>query len=795
MAILTLLALLSGCCALAYEILYVRTLTTVLGDMLYVHAALLSTFLVGIGVGARIAHRCFRALWIFELLTGGYALALPLITRWLSGRDALAGITASPPLTIATTVVLMSAPSLLIGFSIPLFSAYIKARSADRLAFQGVYKAYNLGAVLSVLGVELLLSRHLGLALSLAVVGAVNVVNGIVLRAMAAAPAAPRPVAPRSFPRRVVVALALASAASAAFQMFFLKLTYVAFSPHRENFAVALSVALLGIFLGTWMAQRFRIRFETFLLGAVLLILATYAAYLPLLGIYRATVEAARTSELLVLAHKLTISSIFALGPMIAFGATLPALMRREDEVAEESGHLLFVSSLANAAGYVGYVVLGHPYLSSDVLLLAIAGLALAGVVISRGGLGSPREWAAAAVAGVLGAVLLSTWQERDFYLAQWLHDLKPGDEVTVFKSGAESATLLRSSDYEWVSYNGYPSIFAQRDGIIELPELMSGVVPALSAPRLERALVIGFGTGITSGATAKIFERVDVVEINDAFYKMMPELAHVNMDVEHEESAHLYLSDGRAFVVSRENMYDAILSSVPAPTYYSASKIYTVEFYERVARALKPDGVFCQWFATPNMSEEGVYTILSALRKSFRHCDLRMLGPWYYQSSCSNEPVEVRSFSETGAREPLPSELRKNLPGLDLDEFFRDTRLSEDVFAGFEPKVDRENTDDHPVLEFMVVRNYQLGLMGSDPFFDHEDVFGIVAATEEDLADPARFVRKAAAIRRLSPYYFDKDVAPLLESDLTAQIEWQLWQSRKGDVPLFQEKGTGLGD
>ena len=55
--VLMTLALPSGCCGLAYEVLYIRALTTLLGDTLYVHAALLSTFLVGIGLGARLAHR------------------------------------------------------------------------------------------------------------------------------------------------------------------------------------------------------------------------------------------------------------------------------------------------------------------------------------------------------------------------------------------------------------------------------------------------------------------------------------------------------------------------------------------------------------------------------------------------------------------------------------------------------------------------------------------------------------------------------------------------------------------
>ena len=770
------LAFLSGCCALAYEILYMRALTTVLGDMLYVHAALLSTFLVGIGIGAKLASHGFRWLWLYEILTGVYALLLPVASRWFTGQPGLSAVTSSPTLTIVTTVVVLSAPSLLIGFSIPLFSAYIKARESGRLAFQGVYKAYNLGAVLSILAVELFLVRHLGIALSLALIGAINIVNGVVLVAARAAPPTLPPIRPRVFPRRVVVALALASIASAAFQMFFLKLTYVVFSPHRENFAVGLSISLLGVFLGAWLVGKVKTRFETFLAMIPVFIGATYITFLPWVRLYMGTAGWARSSELLVLLHKFGIGCLFALGPMILFGATLPALMRSENEVAEESGHLLFVSSLANAAGYLGYVLLGHPRLPTDILLLVIGGAALVASLIVTGLKGSRSQWALVAASIVLGAVLVSTWEERNFYLAQWLQDLRPGDEVIVFKSGAESATLLRSSDYEWISYNGHPSIFAQRKGVIEPAELLSGVIPGLGAPRLERALIVGFGTGITSGALSRIFEQTDVVEINNAFYRMMPELSHVNFDVEHNPGAELHLSDGRAFLVGKDQAYDAIVNSVPAPTYFSASKIYTVEFYERVAAALKPDGVFCTWLAVPNMSEEGVYTILSALRKSFEYCDLRLIGPWYYEATCSNEPVRVRSFSEAVDDPELIREIEKGLPGFDLDEFFEDVRLTDNVFERFEPEVERENTDDHPVLEFMVVRSYKLGVIGGDPFLDHPERFGIDAAREHEAADADRFARRAGAFHLLNPWLFEKNFQPLITDRLDRQVAWRLW-------------------
>ena len=64
----------------------------------------------------------------------------------------------------------------------------------------------------------------------------------------------------------------------------------------------------------------------------------------------------------------------------------------------------------------------------------------------------------------------------------------------------------------------------------------------------------------------------------------------------------------------------------MPNPTYFAASKIYTVEFYQRVRRSLKPDGVFSMWLSATDMSEAGVRVVLSALRGSFEHCDLRFM-------------------------------------------------------------------------------------------------------------------------------------------------------------------------
>jgi spermidine synthase len=770
------LAFLSGCCALAYEILYMRVLTTLLGDMLYVHAALLSTFLVGIGLGAKLAHRFLGWLWLFELLTGAYAIGLPSLTVWCSGQSFMIPVTANPELTIATTIGFLTIPSLLIGFSIPLFSAYIKAYTAGRPAFQGVYMAYNLGALLSILAVEFLLVRFFGVSLSLALVGGLNLFNGVVLFALRSTRTEAVLPAIRRFSKSLIWALALASLASAVFQMFLLKLSFMIFNPHRENFAVTLSITMLGLFLGTWLAARVRWRFENFLLLVPIMIGGIFAAYMPLLALTKQTLFLVDSSAILLLAHKFIFGSLFGLGPLLLFGALIPAMMRSEREVASESGHLLWISSMANAAGYLVYVLIGHPWLTTDVLLALVAAAALlASLMAVR------FRWSAVqAVVALLGVSLVvlfvMNWEERNFYLAQWIKAIQPGDEVINFKSGAENATLLRTEEFEWITYNGHPSINVQEEGVVSLSETISGVIPALGAPRLERALVLGLGTGITAGATARVFESTDVVEINDAFYKMMPFLSYANLDVGRNPAATLYLADGRAFLVGKDNTYDAIVNSIPAPTYFSASKIYTLEFYERVVKALKPDGVFCTWLSAENMSEQGVMTVLSALRRNFRYCDLRMIRDVYYMTTCSNQPVVTHSFRDLPVQLQLIDQLQSGLQQSDLTEFFEDNRVSDNIFEYFTPEVEQQNTDDHPVLEFMVVTNTQLDRMGEDPFLGMQELLNIDPVKLHEDVSSARMARRASVFYELDSWYWERNFRTVIEQDPVAAEIFEQW-------------------
>ncbi len=770
------MALLSGGCALGYEVLYMRALTTLFGDMFYVHAALLSTFLIGIGIGAKCAYRYASWLYLLEIATGTYALALPWLLDGFTNLPIAVEVTVQPLWMVGCTSLFLAIPSLLIGFSIPLFSAYLKRYLISGLAFQRIYIVYNLGAMCSIFAVEFAIVRLLGITRSLALIGSVNIFICVSLLCMRIKLPKERVQEVKVFSSRETIALALGSFSSALFQMFFLKLCYLVFEPHREVFAIAVMVTMFGLFLGAWGAFVIRIRFSTVLLLVPIVIGSIYSAYWPLLKLYQATASWDIGSELFVLIRKLVLSCLFALAPMCLFGAMLPTLMRNERAVARESGNLLFISSLANAAGYLCFVFVAHPFLKSSVVLVVIAIVALTGSGLITMLRWSKSQWVTVITGIVLITILLSNWKERYFYLAQLAQEITTEHEVYVFKSGAESTTLLRAKDYEWVSYNGHPSIFVSHKGVVNSAEITSGVIATLTAPRLKRALVLGFGTGITAGTVSHYFERTDVVEINKAFYKMMPRLRHANMNIENNQHAMLHLGDGRTFLTTKHNEYDLIINSIPAPTYFSASKIYTVEFYEQVAEALRRDGIFCTWLSVFDMSKDGVMTILSALKSQFAYCDLRLLRGSYYMAVCSRERLRSRRFQDLPSKPIIEVTLQRHFPDIELNDYFNDILLSENIFNHFTPNVVHENTDDFPVLEFMLSQKYHTRTMGNDPFVQQQVLFNINPLHGLELKDISRKVERASVYYRLGSKFFDTNFVPLLIKEPEVKEAWDEW-------------------
>ena len=160
--LLPLLLLLSGFCGISYEILYTKLLGNLLGSQFTINAAVLLTFLLGIGFGTLHAHRLGGYLWAIEAGIGAYAAAMALGFDLLERLPVLhAPLSRSQylPGGAGVTFGILLVPSFLIGCSLPLFAGYMATMRRERV-FSTTYTIYNIGAGLTALALEFVVLRH-----------------------------------------------------------------------------------------------------------------------------------------------------------------------------------------------------------------------------------------------------------------------------------------------------------------------------------------------------------------------------------------------------------------------------------------------------------------------------------------------------------------------------------------------------------------------------------------------------------------------------------------------------------
>jgi spermidine synthase len=710
--ILPFIALISGWCGIAYELLYSRLLTTHLGDMFQVNAAILTSFLLGIGVGSYFAHRFIRHLWLIELLIGLYSLIVALT---VAAFPSAVTETVLPALAHGRWMVALTAfffallPALLIGFSVPLFSLYARhhlghATEAD--AFKAMYWVYNMGAAACVLAMEYFLLRSLGIRNTLLFLAVLNLTSGILLRRFEAPTVSLSEPEPKVRPQWLA-ALFIVSALSGLYQLFLLKVTEIVFGPFHENFALVLALVLGGISLGTWRAHRWQFRFDTLLFIGAAGVGASVFLLQPLVHFWSHLNSAFGATPLLSTLAKALVLTLMGLVPLMVFGATVPTLLGQVSG-RRESGRLLGLSSFGNCLGYILAVFILYERLSYLALALIFPiGLWVCGF-LAQDPQAKQRQLVRALFAPFV-LLTIFTWSPtllglsyRDFTSAETLErSLSSVKETELLKKFDTSVSLVRSEGEEQVIINGYRSLVASRSGRTNISELIVGTAPALYAPKRERAMVLGVGTGITAGATAALFKQTDGVEISPAVVAALPRFAQNNLGLTSRPGFRLILDDGLTALARAKEHYDAIVNTVTSPLYFSSSKLYTREFFELVKSRLNPGGVYSMWFDS-RVTPEGAQIIFATLKASFKNCHFVYLTPVYDELICSDSPLALKGLTD----EEWPSDLKTlyeaHRLGMPLNEVFSYLALPRHRLHQLDWAAP-VNTFDRPMLEFIM--------------------------------------------------------------------------------------------
>ena len=736
------LAALSGACGLVYEILFIRLFSNYFGDSFVITGVTLCAVFLGMSFGAWRSLRFIRYLAAIEIIIGIYAfVAATVFSAW--GFE-IAAFMAHPWINAAKLTLLLGVPAFLIGTCVPLFSVYAReAQSNGARTFSRIYGFYNLGAFASVLAIEFLLFRLLGLQATSYVIGCLNLLIGGLLLVWHRPPAsAPLPLALSWLQWRVALPLFLGSFASGVFQLFVLRLSFSIFGPLHENFAIILASAIAGVAIGSWLSLRRAIRFADSFFWLALFTLV-FLISVPLLIDLWSSVASFEPSDFGEVMIKALLLSGFPLPLFVCFGALVPLAISahgRDDNGL--AGTLLAISSLGNGLGsLVMFMILYRTLTLPQIGIASVVLLLGAGFVALNSRPAYFKVFGGCVIAVTMGFAGFQSWPKVELLLGyrallhgeEVAHRKRLYEDAIVYQAYDQNAALVRFSDQSSsLVLNGYKSLGFGPHSKAELHEVIVGATPILFGKETGRALVFGLGSGITGGSTARFYDHTKIVEINPAMLHMPKHFTHENQNVMQRPNVDVVLEDGISTLLTQTQEYDAIINTVTSPQYFSAAKLYTQDFYDIVRSRLSPGGVYSSWFDV-NIDREGISIMLNTLEASFKHCRYFLLTSGYFNVACSEAPLIYHSSPETSAR----------VKGSGVDELFARFGLGAGFQAtmaaleiSFEPRFmerssDLLNTLDHPAIEFVVARE--------------RDASDTIAALGELIANNIEFQRQTA--------------------------------------------------
>ena len=149
----------------------------------------------------------------------------------------------------------------------------------------------------------------------------------------------------------------------------------------------------------------------------------------------------------------------------------------------------------------------------------------------------------------------------------------------------------------------------------------LQALLPLLIHPgEPRRALVVGFGTGITAGALLPIRAR-DARRGRAAPVRRAarPPLRG-NLGAATDSRLEIRIGDGRQELLRRSQRYDLITLEPPPPSAAGVVNLYSRDFYELCRARLAPGGLMAQWWPLPAQNDEDSRSLVRSFLDVFPH-------------------------------------------------------------------------------------------------------------------------------------------------------------------------------
>lgn len=729
----------SGASGLVYEVVWMRLLSLTLSVTVYAVTTVLCAFMAGLAIGAAIAgplagrlRRPLFAYGLVELALGVVAAAIPAVLFHLGPvygavHRALGGLPAlfaGARFFLAFGILLV--PCTLMGMTLPLLSsAVIHREEVVARGAGGLYSANTLGAVAGCIAAGFALIPSLGLQATSLLAAGVSALVGVgamwlgrdlsITSAAPAAQEARRRLSPEV--RLGFLAIAISGFTALGYQVLWTRALEQFTHNSTYAYSAILATFLLGIAAGSAVAAPLADRLRRPLLGLgvveILISASVVASLILYANLDRLIPEAARaigglTSWGRAIALIFGEASSILLVTTFLFGMTFPLVARAAVEGLDSVGERIGMAYTANTAGSIlGALLVGFALLEAlgmvgafVTLIVLNAGI---GVVLAwRTSRGAAR-WAVTAIgAGTLAAVALfvSPRLFEQSFVRRFGPLLFYREEVTdtvMVTQHPKRGRMIRYGDGRGTSGTGTVA-----------EDRMYAEIPLLLHPAPRRVLNICFGVGNSlSSVAVHPVERIDSVELSPGVVLAAPFFSETNRDVLRDPRIHMFVADGRNFLLTSDERYDIIRLDPPELHTAGIVNLYTREFYQLARQHLAEGGIFSIWVNVVMTPVDDLRTLVRTVAAVFPHVTI-WHGPYRYSWVINGSLVPRDPDLALLEKKLADPAVRNDLASIgihDVFDFLAHFVMADDEvreFAGSGPIV----TDDHTILDFTVPRS-----------------------------------------------------------------------------------------
>jgi len=591
----------------------------------------------------------------------------------------------------------MIVPTTMMGGTLPVLTRLIATRTerlGRRISF--LYGFNTLGAVAGTLLAGLVLLRTLGVERTQLVAIAINVAVGLAALVLAprsrglfasASPAEPVPAPPpprSAWLEPVLWGIGISGFCALGYEVLWTRVLTMVVGTSVYSFAVMLAAFLTGIAVGSWLfgwllrrraASEAQAAGSLAVFGAVQVVIGA-VALLTSWSLRDLPAQAIRFQNLLLRTEVsefevrqganflLAFSLMFV--PAIFMGVAFPLAARiqarRRGAVGTAVGEVAAFNTVGAilGAGSSGFVLVYLFGVERALQLLSLLNIGTGLWVAAGARRGRAPRWAAAGATIVCAGLLISTpelarmWDRKYFAVYR-------NNQRSAFSTPRKIREALKHTDvlYYHEGINETISVIRPKGG--EQGLLVNGRVeasstrwdmqcqrtlghlPMLLCERPRNVFVLGLGTGMTLGATARHpeVESLTLAEIELGVIPAARQFGLYNGNVLDRPGLRIVHNDGRNFLLTTDQRFDVVTADPIHPWSGGAAYLYTTEYYRSVARRLAPGGVACQWLPIYELTVRDLQTVVRTWMENFRY---GMLWLTYYDAELvgSNDPLLI---------------------------------------------------------------------------------------------------------------------------------------------------------